>query len=236
MPTKIPWASETWNVVTGCTPISEGCAHCYAKKMASRLAGRFGYDKDKPFKPTFHADKLEEPLGWHMPRKIFVSSMGDLFHEDVPMKWISEVMGFIAGSEVQRHTFMVLTKRPERMRDYFNELDIPPNLWVGVTAENQERADERIPVLLEIQAAVRFVSIEPMLGDIDITHYGYGIPDWIICGAESGPGARYMDPLWARNLMGNCTYLDIPFFMKQMSNKEPIPEDLMVREWPDVNG
>ena len=194
--TRIEWTEYSWNPVTGCTPISEGCQNCYAKRMANRLRGRCGYPTDEPFKVTLHEDRLEEPLRWKKPRKVFVCSMSDLFHEDVPNEFIDYVFAVMGRS--QQHTFILLTKRPERMREYLQAgryqqilniayrlkyrpeglgkgIDNPkdmrwwPNVWLGVTAENQQRADERIPVLLQIPAAVRFVSIEPMLGPIDLT-------------------------------------------------------------------
>ncbi len=238
MATKIEWCTnpdgtkgETWNPITGCTPISEGCQNCYAKRMANRLKGRCGYDADNPFKVTQHQDRLDQPFKWKKPRKIFVCSMGDLFHEDVQDWMLDEIFGVILGCKIFNntpdHIFMVLTKRPERMLNYFtdrtpvellkawanacpwsaNDPDVTvedivygatcrdwdeqgrnssgsehkpwgylerlwplPNLWLGVTAENQARADERIPILLQIPAAVRFVSVEPMLGPVDLTN------------------------------------------------------------------
>lgn len=186
MPTKIEWCTETWNPITGCSPISEGGEHCYAARMVKRLAGRCGYDKDEPFKVTWHEDQLAKPYFWKKPRMIFVCSMGDLFHEDVPDEWVAKVFQVMVSSP--RHTFLILTKRPERMKkfilgkisvpnaDFFikwegvPKSDIFKNIWLGVTAENQQRADERIPVLLETPAAKRFVSIEPMLGPVDLNN------------------------------------------------------------------
>ncbi len=183
MPTKIEWATETWNPVTGCTPVSEACQNCYAKRMANRLRGRFGYPEDEPFRVTLHPEKLGEPLRWKKPRRVFVCSMGDLFHEDVPDKIIYKIFEIMANAQwIHGHTFMVLTKRPQRMkyiidaisRDISNQKGMKfsfplKNIWLGVTAENQKRADERIPILLQIPAAVRFISIEPMLGPVDLT-------------------------------------------------------------------
>jgi protein gp37 len=179
MSTKIEWAEETWNPVTGCTPISEGCQNCYAKRMANRLKGRCGYDADNPFKVTLHPERLDQPLCWKKPRKIFVCSMGDMFHEDVSGDFLYEIWGIMA--QCPQHIFMVLTKRPEIMRAWYNDVFLRvnplyrknplPNIWLGVTAENQARADERIPVLLQIPAAKRFVSIEPMLGPIDLSRW-----------------------------------------------------------------
>ena len=179
MPSKIEWCEETWNPITGCTKVSEGCKNCYAERMAKRLAGRFGYPKDDPFRVTFHPDKLDQPRRWKKPRRIFVCSMGDLFHEDVEEKWIDAVFGEM-GIDPQ-HTFMVLTKRAARMADYINRAGRVLNPWpwsnvhLGVTVENQARADERIPILLQIPAAYRFVSYEPALGPVDF-HMGDNLP------------------------------------------------------------
>lgn len=263
---RIEWTDATWNPITGCTPISEGCANCYAKRMAeTRLAGRMGYDKDDPFKVTFHPDKLDQPSRWAKPRKIFVCSMGDLFHEDVPVEWIARVWAmmwrsapwtWIKDDPVRTmqggHVFMVLTKRPRRMAELLNKesfwnlviesgalsmraVEPVPHIWLGVTAENQARADERIPILLDTPAAVRFVSVEPMLGPVDlrgllVAEGKAGSPyldaldarqlwlpslDWVICGGETGQNARPMHPDWARALRDQCVAARVPFFFKQ---------------------
>lgn len=188
MSTKIEWCKnkdgsqgKTWNPVTGCTKISPGCQNCYAERMAKRLRGRCGYDTEKPFKVTLHPDRLEEPLHWRKPSTVFVCSMGDLFHEDVP-RWIRfEVMDIIL--QAKQHIFLILTKRPANMKDFFEwyyakagrTTETIKNLWLGITAENQEMADLRIPILLQIPATVRFVSVEPMLGPVDLTRVG---GDW----------------------------------------------------------
>ena len=243
---KIGWLNRpgttgaTWNPITGCTKCSEGCAHCYAERMSKRLGGRFGYPEDEPFSVTVHEDKLNEPLRWKKPRTVFVCSMGDLFHQDAPEVWIEYVWKIMHLAE--RHTFLVLTKRPERMlsfvsrfRNAHGDQVIVPNVWLGVTAENQARADERIPLLLQCPAAVRFVSYEPALGPLYCEDYwgepGVGL-DWIVCGGETGPGGRTMDPYWAREMRDQCYEVGVPFFFKQMSNKAPIPDDLLIREWP----
>ena len=239
--TRIEWTEYSWNPITGCTPVSEGCQNCYAKRMANRLRGRCGYPADEPFKVTLHEDRLGEPLRWKKPRRVFVCSMGDLFHEDVPFDFICDVfarMGF-----ERRHTFLVLTKRPERMRELFTGYENyrwpHPNVYLGVTAENQRAADERIPILLEIPAAVRFVSIEPMLGPVDLLSNDYlggcincevclDNPEtcincaqdrkinWIICGSETGPGRRPAKIAWIMDLKDQCQSAGVPFFLKQM--------------------
>jgi len=245
--TKIEWATETWNPITGCSPVSEGCQNCYAQRMAQRLKGRYGYPKDEPFTVTFHPDRLDQPLRWKKPRMIFVCSMGDLFHEKVAQVWIDYI--FVEIRKASHHTFLVLTKRPERMAaciEYYarNPTGWPfPNLWLGVTAENQQRADERIPILLQIPATVRFVSIEPMLSQVDlIKEYfalrcngKYPFPqlenkyrtkiidllDWVIVGGETGLGARPMHPDWVRSVRDQCQESDTPFFFKQWGEFGP---------------
>jgi len=277
--TTIEWtASEdgtkgkTWNPITGCTPVSEGCEHCYAARMAKRLAGRFGYPKDDPFRVTFHPDHLEEPLCWKKPRKIFVCSMGDLFHKDVKTEWIAAIWSMMAVTP--NHTYLILTKRPGRMQNFLHTVyeavpggeldfdlwdrwrektgahdhDLPelplPNVWLGVTAENQRTANERIPLLLDTPAALRFVSVEPMLGPVDLNKrellchtWRRGLTigtylDWVICGAETGTGARPMDYKWGRDLRDQCASAETPFFFKKGNGGEEPPEDLRIREWP----
>lgn len=172
---KIEWTDESWNPITGCSKISEGCQKCYAERFAKRLKGRYGYPKDDPFKPgVCHPNQLSKPILWKKPRRIFVCSMGDLFHNKVEIANRCRVLT-IAEHHAPQHTYLFLTKRPEIMAEvmkfYFNNRPIPKNWWLGVTAENQKRADERIPILLQIPAAIRFVSIEPMLGPVDIEFF-----------------------------------------------------------------
>lgn len=234
MPTKIEWCHETWNPVTGCSPISEGCENCYARRMANRLRGRFGYPKDKPFKVTIHNDdKFNRPFKWRKHRQVFVCSMGDIFHIEVPFHIQLNIWKTI--EVCSHHRFLILTKRPERMKYFFDMLyrsgtiKPPHNLWLGVTAENQKRADERIPILLQIPAAVRFVSIEPMLEEINLLTLREDLPppahffyldhlDWVIAGPETGPGARECKPEWIRNLYEECWELNVPFFDKTKKN------------------
>ncbi|HUU40538.1 MAG TPA: phage Gp37/Gp68 family protein [Desulfatiglandales bacterium] len=242
MSTKIEWAEETWNPITGCTPISEGCAHCYARRMAQRLKGRYGYPADDPFKVTTHLDRLYQPLHWHKPKHIFTVSMGDLFHPDVSDMVQGDILSVI--EHCKWHTFLVLTKRPLEMQKVikwaFADI-LPDNLWLGVTAENQQRADERIPILLQIPAAKHFISIEPMLGPVDLHPFlprfsycpahDYGDPgyppsecsycqkvpglDWIIAGCESGPNRRETKTQWLRDLKNECVEANVSFFLKQ---------------------
>jgi len=214
--TKIEWAEESWNPVTGCTPISEGCQNCYAKRMATRLKGRYGYPSDDPFRVTFHPDKLDQPLKWRKPRMIFVCSMGDLFHEDVGLHEIFQVCKVMR--EAKQHTFLLLTKRPGRMLELFGSGTPLPNVWLGVTTENQQRADERIPILLQIPAAKHFISVEPMLGPIDelYEYFQWKQLDGVFAGCETGPGRRSAKIQWFRDLKNQCVDNGIPFFLKRM--------------------
>jgi protein gp37 len=250
MKTGIEYGQVAWNPVTGCTKISAACQNCWAERMAKRMAGRCGYDKDEPFKVTLHPDRLDQPLKWKKPRTVLVSFMGDLFHEDVPTTFIDQVLEIIASCP--QHTFIALTKRPENLKQKIYGItpdnpyrllgggDYLPNLWLGATAENQARADERIPVLLQIPAAVRFVSIEPMLSKVDLQNLKYDgdildalageylstdgseayVPwnklDWVICGSESGPRKRPAQTEWIRDLKDQCVAAAVPFYLKQM--------------------
>lgn len=286
MPTKIEWAKnldgtpgETWNPVTGCTPVSEGCENCYARRLAKRFPQIHDPERQlRRFSAIHtHKDTLDIPLRWRKPRRVFVCSMGDLFHENVPDKFIAAMFGVMAACP--HHTFMVLTKRPARMGRWFSWIEKegaatarfnceapsalwtlhaammcarqyeaaargavvnwpPPNVWLGVTVENQRTACERIPPLLQTPAAVRFVSCEPLLGLVDLSGPALGPLglDWVIVGAETGPGARPMNPDWARSIRDQCKEAGMSFFMKKLSKNAPIPDDLMIREFPEQEG
>lgn len=225
---KIEWTDYSWNPVTGCSKISEGCKNCYAERMAKRLAGRFGYPKDNPFKVTLHPNKLNQPLKWKKSKMIFVCSMSDLFHFDIPKIFIDKIFSVIKACP--QHIFIILTKRTFSLKEkiygiapdcthreiYFDN-SLPKNLWLGVSVENQKTANERIPILLQIPAAIRFVSCEPMLGSVDFSHLpesGAEL-DWVIVGGESGPHARPMYPDWVRIIRDQCQNAGIPFFFKQ---------------------
>jgi len=216
MTTKIEWATETWNPQTGCTPISEGCAHCYAQRMAKRLAGRCGYpEAPHQFDVTEHPGRLAQPGKWQKPRRIFVGSMTDVFHNDTNLTYMRQILLVIM--DTPRHTYMMLTKRARIMKLCFNAwsfYECPEtikNLWLGITAENQARFNERWADLAAIDAAVRFVSLEPLLGPIDL---GNARPDWVIVGGETGPGARPLHPDWVYSLRDQCQEKGIPFFFK----------------------
>ena len=214
--TKIEWASKVWNPVTGCTKISEACQNCYAEVMAKRLSG-MPSSKEKyknGFKVTLHPDCLEEPYKWKKPCMVFVCSMGDLFHEDIPFEYIDKVMTVIRDNP--QHTYQILTKRASRMNIYFDKYHrgIPPkNAWIGVTCENSKHY-VRIDILREIEGAtVKFLSCEPLLGDMgDIDLEGI---DWVITGGESGTRARRTPVEWFRNLRDRCVETNTPFFFKQ---------------------
>lgn len=256
--TGIEWTDATWNPVTGCTEVSPGCDHCYAKTFAERWRGTPGHYFENGFDVQRRPGKLDLPLRWKKPRRIFVNSMSDLFHADVDDDYIIDV--FVIMAMTPRHTFQVLTKRHARMRsllsgegfydDVLARLEIVkhpetayvhwplPNVWLGVSTENQQWADIRIPALLDTPAAVRFISAEPLLGPIDLTPNGYLSPDefdrpgiaWVIVGGESGPGARMMSPDWARDLRDECQNADVPFLFKQWGEWAPINDkDTMQR-------
>ncbi|MBN2564646.1 MAG: phage Gp37/Gp68 family protein [Candidatus Eisenbacteria bacterium] len=213
--TGIEWCDATWNPVTGCTPVSAGCENCYAARMAKRLQamGMRGYEDG--FAVTVHLDRMEIPIRWRKPRRIFVCSMGDLFHSDVPVEAISRVMKVAAVTP--RHTFIVLTKRASRLqRLSTHELyPIPPNVWVGVTVENMECL-WRTDYLMGTVAALRFVSCEPLLEPVVLDLMRRRWIDWVIAGCESGPGRRMSGPGWYRSLRDECVEAGVSFFLKQM--------------------
>jgi len=314
--TRIEWTDETWNPVRGCSIVSEGCRNCYAMKQAHRFSGPgqpyAGLTELGPQGPRWTGkvwlvpEVLDAPLRWKQPRRIFVNSMSDLFHEDVSNEYIVAVFGVMAVRP--DHTFQILTKRPERMRQWFQWLSergglgpiirsirvagdrtIPnlfsavsktemvrgkrcramddpwmqvfnaaacigagpsSNVWLGVSVEDQKTADERIPILLQTPAAVRFVSAEPLLGPVDLRAVRWGHAtsliklDWIIVGGESGPGARPCDVAWIRSIVEQCRAAAVPCFTKQLGSShrcshdskggcwECMPNDLKVREYP----
>lgn len=222
MANPIGWCDCTWNPITGCSPVSPACDHCYARAMSKRLAGRYGYPLDDPFRVTFHQEKVWELTNWVKPRRIFVCSMGDLFHEDVKREWLVEI--FRKMLQANWHTYLLLTKRPFRMQKFllgFREWKHPmaDHIWLGVTAENREMADERIPILLATPAAHRFVSCEPLLGPQYLEQYFWSGDfinnlDWVIAGAETGPKARSAELDWFRSIRDQCERKEIPFYLK----------------------
>lgn len=228
--TTIEWTDATWNPTRGCSRISPGCERCYAERMAARFSGPGEHfqgfarmSKGGPRwtgKVALMEHKLEEPLHWRKPRRVFVNSMSDLFHEKMSFEWVERVFGVMA--QAQWHTFQILTKRPERMHSFMrcrHDVFLPPkNVWLGVSVENQEAASTRIPFLLETPAAVRFLSVEPLIEPVDIRPWlsvkpGIG---WVIVGCESGIRPRPMADEWARDVKNACVEAGVPFFLKQM--------------------
>ena len=285
--TKIEWADKTWNVVTGCTKVSAGCKNCYAEKLWPRLNAPGQPYEGRPFTDVkCHPERLGQPISWRKPAKIFVNSMSDLFHEDVPDQFIIDVFNVIRECYIAEHShiFQILTKRPERMADFCRRLrfngiendghgrmwlcDDPAdrsaysimglngctgltNVWMGVSVEDQQTADERIPWLLQTPAPVRFLSIEPMLGPVDLkaikwpgkhrvdvllrgawnlpgwfsgftNHSDMNGIDWVIVGGESGSRARPMHPFWVRKIQEQCEFAEVPFLFKQWGSYKPI--------------
>lgn len=231
MGTKIAWTDETWNPVTGCTKISPGCAHCYAARMADRLKAMGCARYANGFEVTVHEDVIDRPRNWKKPRMVFVNSMSDLFHEDVPFETIRKV--FRVMNDLPMHTFQVLSKREQRLAELAPQLKWTDNIWMGVTVEDNAHA-YRADVLRDIPAAVRFVSAEPLLGPLP--DLSISVLDWLIVGGESGPGCRPMDAQWAEDLMHRAREADVPFFFKQWggvhARKAPLIQGSIVQEWP----
>jgi protein gp37 len=207
---SIEWTESTWNPVTGCTKISAGCAHCYAARMAKRLKAMGQHRYRNEFKVTLQPDMLDAPLHWKRPRMIFVNSMSDLFHEDVPTDYVAKV--FAVMQDTSHHTFQVLTKRPERAAELAPDLPWPDNVWMGTSVENADYL-HRIRSLVQIPAKIRFLSLEPLLGPLSKLPLK-GI-HWVIVGGESGPQARSMQSKWVFQIQNQCIQNHVPFFFKQ---------------------
>jgi protein gp37 len=229
----IEWTDATWNPVTGCTKISAGCDNCYAARFAERWRGTPGHPFEAGFDLTLRPDRLEQPLRWKMPRRIFVNSMSDLFHKDVPDSFIDQV--FDVMERADWHNFQVLTKRVSRMRDYLmgRGRKLPRHVWLGVSVEDA-KVKRRIDVLRGIPAQVCFLSIEPLIGPLRALNL-FGI-HWIIVGGESGPGARPMHPDWVREIRDQCIAQNVPFFFKQWGGIRPKSNgrELDGREWNEM--
>lgn len=206
----IEWTETTWNPLTGCTKVSPGCKHCYAERMARRLHAMGQPNYANGFRLTIHPRVLNAPLTWKKPQIIFVNSMSDLFHRDVPSHFIQQV--FAVMSDACWHTFQVLTKRSGRLHQMNGEIDWPPNVWMGVSVENHDYRF-RIDHLRDVGARVKFLSLEPLLGPLPALDLR-GI-DWVIVGGESGPGARPMRPEWVLDVRDQCRASQVPFFFKQ---------------------
>ncbi len=211
---KIEWTESTWNPSTGCTKISAGCANCYAEIMTRRLQA-MGMEKYKSgFNLTCHPNELQLPYTWKKPRMIFVNSMSDIFHEEMPLEFIKSI--FKVMNECSHHTFQVLTKRADVLEKYYPLLDWTPNIWMGVTVEN-DRATKRIDALRKVPAYIKFLSIEPLLSPIPGMNL-LGI-DWVIVGGESGFKARPIKEEWVLDIKNQCEQKQIPFFFKQWGGK-----------------
>ena len=224
----IEWTESTWNPVTGCTRVSSGCQNCYAERMARRLQAMGCPNYARGFGLTIHEHVLSLPLTWRRPRTIFVNSMSDLFHNEVPTDFIFRV--FDVMKEAPHHTFQVLTKRSERLRDLSPMLPWAHNVWAGVTVENADCV-YRIQHLVETRARVKFISFEPLLSPIPAIDLA-GV-DWAIVGGESGPRARPMDAAWVEDIRDQCLKTGIPFFFKQWGglNKKKAGRLLDGRTW-----
>ncbi|MBC8478750.1 phage Gp37/Gp68 family protein, partial [bacterium] len=207
---SIEWTESTWNPVTGCTKISAGCKHCYAERMARRLQAMGQPNYTNGFTVTCHPETLGIPLKWKKSHTVFVNSMGDLFHRNVPAEFIDKV--FATMNRAQRHQFQILTKRTGRLVQLASRLNWTQNIWMGVTVEN-ERHMQRIHQLRKVPSAVRFISFEPLLGPIP--NFDLKGVDWVIVGGESGPGARPIKEEWVKHIRNQCLSSKIPFFFKQ---------------------
>jgi protein gp37 len=263
----IEWTEASWNPIAGCSRVSEGCRNCYAERQAIRIAAyrNNGVVKSTPAGPRWTGEvrlnpaTWTAPLHWRRPRRIFVNSMSDLFHEGISDAHLDELWGLMA--KCYWHTFQVLTKRPERMLAYLTghaahgrhiweaerHLELPnwaywakelpatwplPNVWVGVSVEDQATADQRIPLLLQTPAAVRWVSYEPALGLVDFYRWRLHL-DWLVVGGESGPGARPFDLAWARSAIAQCRVTGVPVFVKQLGAR-PLDSPEFWQTWPHV--
>ena len=229
---SIEWTEATWNPVTGCTKISPGCRFCYAERMAKRLRAMGTERYRDGFKLTLQPDVLEAPLKWRKPRVIFVNSMSDLFHAAVPVEFIGRV--FEVMSTASRHTFQVLTKRPERVAALRDELPWPGNVWIGTSVESADYGWRSESLAAVEDAAVRFLSVEPLLGPVpDLPLDGI---DWVIAGGESGPRSRPMEAEWVRDVRDRCGERSVPFFFKQWGgvNKKRAGRTLDGRTWDEM--
>ncbi|HYC78638.1 MAG TPA: phage Gp37/Gp68 family protein [Planctomycetota bacterium] len=212
---SIEWTDATWNPVRGCVKISPGCAHCYAERFAERFRGVAGHPYEQGFDLRFVPGALAEPLRWGEPRRVFVNSMSDLFLDEVPVEFIRRVVRVMEVADW--HVFQTLTKRAARMRDLLNGPLVDaarlPNAWWGVSVEDRRHGLPRIDALRDVPSPNRFLSVEPLLedlGEVDLS----GVA-WVVCGGESGPGARPLDPAWVRRLSDRCAAAGVPFFFKQ---------------------
>ena len=249
--TAIEWTDATWNPTTGCTHVSAGCDHCYAERLAGRLLAATyrarlpvvdtEANRQDPFAVRTWPERLAIPGSWRRPRRIFVNSMSDLFHKDVPEKFVRRC--FQVMLDVGRHVYQVLTKRPGRAARFVEKhadlfpAGLPPHVWIGTSVEDQSVA-YRVRHLLGVRAAVRFLSCEPLIGPLDLSSFlvGRRAIHWVIAGGESGPGARPMAPGWARDIRDQCRASEVPFFFKQWGGRTPKAggRELDGRDWNEL--
>jgi len=228
---SIEWTESTWNPITGCTKISSGCKNCYAERMARRLHAMGQPNYRNGFKVTLHPHALEIPLRWKKPQTIFVNSMSDLFHQDVPLEFIERI--FDVMNRASWHTFQILTKRADRLAEVHKQLNWTKNIWMGVSVESS-KYKERMSDLRKTNAFVKFISFEPLVGRVGKLNMK-GM-DWAIVGGESGPGARYMDPQWVIEIRNQCQEQNVPFFFKQWggTNKKKAGRLLEGKTWDEM--
>lgn len=207
---SIEWTNATWNPISGCSKVSPGCHNCYAERMAKRLQAMGLHAYRDGFAVTLQHDALEIPVHWRKPRMIFVNSMGDLFHKKVPDRYIHKV--FSVMKNANQHIFQILTKRDARLTEFSSKVDWPNNVWMGVSVETKDYYS-RIDSLRRSGAKIKFLSLEPLLGDLP--NLNLQEIDWVIAGGESGPGARLMDIDWVRSIRDQCIAQNVPFFFKQ---------------------
>lgn len=228
---SIEWTESTWNPLTGCTKISPGCKYCYAERMAMRLQAMGQPHYVGGFKLALHEEALELPMRWKKPQTIFVNSMSDLFHADVPVEFIKKM--FDVMTQARWHRFQILTKRAERLSELSPSLSWPENVWMGVSVENQDYVP-RIEHLRKAGAKIKFLSLEPLLGPLE--HLNLQEMDWVIVGGESGPGARPMEADWVRSIRDQCRRAHVPFFFKQWGGvrKTKAGRELEGRTWDEM--
>jgi len=234
--TSIEWTEQTWNPVTGCTKVSPGCKNCYAETMARRLKAMRATGYERGFKLALQPGRLEQPVQRKKPTVWFVNSMSDLFHKDISDEYIERVFDTI--QRTPQHTYQILTKRSDRLPNYFATRQVPRNVWLGVSVENRKHGKPRIDDLRNVQAQIRFLSVEPLLedlGQLDLTNI-----HWVIVGGESGPKARLMKPEWARSVQQQCEEAGVAYFFKQWGtwgsdgvrrNKKRNGRNLEGKEW-----
>lgn len=231
---SIEWTEATWNPVTGCSKVSQGCKNCYAERMSKRLVAMGSERYVNGFKVTLHHDLIDKPRSWRKPRKVFVNSMSDLFHEEVPLEFIQSV--FKTMKETPQHTYQILTKRSKRLAELAPSLDWAENIWMGTSIEN-EAVIFRLDDLKKVPAHIRFLSCEPLLGPLDSLNLD-GI-HWVIVGGESGPKARPMEEAWALSIRDQCKTQGVSFFFKQWGGVQKhrhgrILDDNIYDEYPDT--